>query len=167
MLTLNQHNYLFSRIRLVPKPPDRGVRGHCWRWRGRHDGKGYGQWDPPAPRNGLSFWVHRAVYQGLVGRIPEGLELDHLCRVVDCCNPAHLEPVTHQENCRRGRSANREKTHCWQGHLLSGDNVWVAKTGMRHCRACSRERARRWKAQNPNHQREYRARKKREREEGA
>lgn len=71
--------------------------GDCWVWTGNRSG-GYGQvW---ARRRMLL--VHRYVYEQLVGPISEGLVLDHLCRNLSCCNPAHLEPVTTAENVRRG-----------------------------------------------------------------
>lgn len=72
--------------------------GDCWVWTGNRTSAGYGQvW---ARRRMLL--VHRVVYEQLVGPIPEGLVIDHLCRNRSCCNPAHLEPVTTAENVRRG-----------------------------------------------------------------
>jgi IS5 family transposase len=117
----------------------------CWEWTG---GKtlGYG-----------TFWVakgtrvkaHRFAYEWLVGPVPEGLSLDHLCRNRGCVNPAHLEPVTHRENVLRGegRSAvNARKTHCKNGHPYSGDNVLIVSRGdgstFRKCRQCESERTR-------------------------
>lgn len=72
----------------------------CWHWLGTRTSKGYGVvgW------GGVSSGAHRAVWRELVGEIPDGLVLDHLCRVRDCCNPAHLEPVTPAENSRRGEN---------------------------------------------------------------
>lgn len=74
---------------------DKDGPGGCWLWTGSQDGKGYG-------KTGRGR-IHRIVYEELVGPIPDGLQLDHLCRVRNCVNPAHLEPVTGRENVRRGR----------------------------------------------------------------
>ena len=72
--------------------------GDCWVWTGSRTGAGYGQvWSRRGNRG-----VHRIVYEQLVGPIPDGLVIDHLCRNRSCCNPAHLEPVTMAENVRRG-----------------------------------------------------------------
>ena len=73
----------------------------CWLWTGSHNGLGYGT----IRSVGRKMYVHRYSYELLVGPIPAGLELDHLCRVPGCVNPDHLEPVTHAENLRRGRLA--------------------------------------------------------------
>lgn len=94
--------------------------------------------------------AHRIVYRDLVGPIPDGLTLDHLCLNPRCVNPAHLEPVTRAENARRqgraGRSnggkAQKLKTHCPQGHPYAGENLSV-RSGSRCCRACDRARRRR------------------------
>jgi hypothetical protein len=109
----------------------------CWVYRGRLNTQGYG--DATSARAERRVLVHRFVYELLVGPIPEGLELDHLCRVRACCNPDHLEPVTHRENLLRGEtfaSRNAAKTHCQQGHELSGDNVIAVPNG-RECRSCA------------------------------
>ena len=69
----------------------------CWEWRGHIDWNGYA-----ALRvEGRTVGAHRVVYEGMIGPIPEGLELDHLCFVKHCVNPDHLEPVTHRENMQR------------------------------------------------------------------
>lgn len=83
------------------------------------------------------------MYEGLVGPIPDGFTLDHLCRNTSCANPAHLEPVTHEENVKRGRSGEGQalRTHCPQGHEYTDDNTYQ-HGGRRFCRACHRERNR-------------------------
>jgi hypothetical protein len=71
--------------------------GRCWLWRGKHLPAGYAQFTI----NRKPVYAHRVVFE-LSGRtIPEGLHVDHLCRVKGCINPFHLEPVTKQENDRR------------------------------------------------------------------
>jgi hypothetical protein len=106
----------------------------CWLWQGTVNQRtGYGVYrrDP----------AHRAVYKLLVGLIPDGLHLDHLCRVRACVNPAHLEPVTQAENNRRSASPsalNAVKTHCDHGHEFNAANTARAKDGSRVCRACKR-----------------------------
>jgi hypothetical protein len=109
----------------------------CWLWTGRRDIGGYGRlWvgdrDVPA---------HRWSYERFVGPIPEGLQVDHLCRVRECVNPAHLEPVTQAENIRRGVGAstrNATKTHCPRGHAYTPENTMRRKSGQRRCRICVR-----------------------------
>jgi hypothetical protein len=71
--------------------------GFCWEWTGRTD-QGYGR----VSIGGRQLRAHRVVYERLVGRVPDGLVLDHLCRNRGCVNPDHLEPVTNEENIRRG-----------------------------------------------------------------
>jgi hypothetical protein len=85
--------------------------GPCWLWTGASS-NGYGHICVDYKRH----LVHRFVYEMLVGPIPRGLTLDHLCRVPLCCNPDHLEPVTHAENC--ARSPWFRPTHCRKGHPL-------------------------------------------------
>ncbi|MBO0885095.1 MAG: HNH endonuclease [Mycobacterium sp.] len=86
--------------------------------------------------------AHRIAYTWLVGPIPEGFDLDHLCRVRSCVNPAHLEPVPRRTNLLRGRTipaANAAKTHCPHGHPYDDTNTVRNKTG-RLCLACRRAR---------------------------
>lgn len=90
--------------------------------------------------DGRSILGHRLVYEALVGPIPVDKELDHLCRNTACVNPAHLEPVTHRENCRRGEKAQR--THCIHGHEFTAENTYIRPEGRRMCRECQNRRTR-------------------------
>jgi len=76
--------------------------------------------------------------------VPQGLELDHLCRVSHCVRPEHLEAVTHAENVRRGNGGSRPRVACPKGHRYEGDNVYVRPDGRgRDCRTCMKARIRR------------------------
>ena len=123
----------------------------CWIWQGVRVG-GYGQIGKE--NNGGMVYAHRAAYELIVGPIPDGLTLDHLCRNRACINPDHLEPVTMKENVLRGMSPtaiNARKTHCNNGHPLDGDNLSLRKDGGRICLACRRVSGARWRAKNPNY----------------
>lgn len=76
---------------------DRGYETPCWIWQGTKIPLGYGR----VNRDGRETFAHIYEWERVNGPVPAGLELDHLCRVTSCCNPAHLEPVTHAENMRR------------------------------------------------------------------
>jgi hypothetical protein len=100
---------------------------------------GYGKlWNPAAGQNRLT---HRIAYELAVGPIPDGFQIDHLCKNTRCCNPGHLEAVTPAENQRRSDSASAivgRRTHCSQGHEYSPENTYSRKDGGRNCRACRR-----------------------------
>jgi hypothetical protein len=124
----------------------------CWRWVRAFYNSGYGECGSRS--EGTRDLAHRAVYKEMVGPIPEGLTLDHLCFNGWCVNPGHLEPVTLAENTRRQWRAGRArpnirqaaKTHCVRGHEFTAANTLVC-TGRRRCRACARERAREVRAE--------------------
>jgi hypothetical protein len=91
-------------------------------------------------RGGATMRTHRVAYEAHVGPIPDGLQLDHLCRNRACCNPAHLEPVTPTTNIRRG-DRKTAQTHCSQGHEFTPDNTRDTAR-QRVCRTCERARGR-------------------------
>lgn len=125
------------------------VYGTCWMWTGCLDRSGYGRFG--LHRSNVSS--HRLAYESLVGAIGEGLQIDHLCRVRRCVNPSHLEPVTLQENIRRGDTGKtqRSKTHCIHGHPFDGDNLYVnPSSGHRTCRKCRSHRQRARLDDNPD-----------------
>lgn len=110
----------------------------CWEWLAYRPDDGYGRYrcGPGSPR-----LAHRVVYELLVGPIPEGLQLDHLCRVRHCVNPDHLEPVTGRVNVLRGDTvvaANAAKVECDSGHAFDAVNTYVRTNGGRLCRTCRR-----------------------------
>lgn len=113
--------------------------GTCWLWLGGRSRTGYGKFGLGTGKG----WklAHRTAYELAVGPIPEGRQLDHLCRVRHCVNPAHLEPVTRTENVRRGLAGlwGRSKTHCPKGHEYTDGNTYRnPTTGARSCRECLR-----------------------------
>lgn len=128
--------------------------GGCWEWTGYRTIFGYGQMGVGG-KAGRSVSVHRLAHLVWVGPIAPGLTIDHRCHNEDldctagvncahrrCVNPAHLEPVTSQENCRRSKSVfaeNARKTHCKRGHEFTEENTYLGYAhGGRACRACMR-----------------------------
>lgn len=109
----------------------------CWLWTAPPGRAGYGTFRPY--HSSSLQGAHRFGYEMWVGPIPEGLELDHLCRNPPCVNPAHLEPVTHAENMRRTVGLHR-KPACRFGHAFTPENTFIRKNGRRMCRACVRRR---------------------------
>ena len=124
----------------IPEP-----NSGCWLWFGAWSQKtGYGFIQSG---DGKLDLAHRVSYRMFVGEIPEGMQLDHLCRVRGCVNPAHLEAVSCKTNIRRGNTgrvaAERQlsKTHCKYGHPYSEENTIITKgregRGGRLCRTCN------------------------------
>lgn len=115
----------------------------CWYWMASRNWLGYGQWQPTARHKGTRL-AHRWSYEFMVGPIPEGLVIDHLCGVRECVNPSHLEPVTQRENVLRSyrtqASINAGKTHCKRGHEFTEANTLIYATGSRACRQCAIEK---------------------------
>ena len=115
--------------------------GDCWLWVGTTTEKGYGR----VYIDGRTSASHRIAYERLCSPVPDGLVIDHLCRVRNCVNPAHMEPVTSRTNVLRGESSMARKarqTHCKRGHPFSAENTYASRGGQgRKCRTC-RARAR-------------------------
>ncbi|WP_414630996.1 HNH endonuclease signature motif containing protein [Alcanivorax jadensis] len=104
---------------------------------------------------GKAVKAHRFSYETFESPIPEGMQLDHLCRVRNCVNPRHLEPVTNRENVRRGFAARPAQTHCRSGgHELTEENIYLNPRGHRECRICRREAAQRQKQKRAEHARD-------------
>lgn len=112
----------------------------CWLWIGYRDPNGYGR---ITDGDRKVHQAHRVLYELIVGPIPEGLVLDHLCRNTGCVNPGHLEPVTDVENIQRGFNHYLTKTHCPSGHPYRGTNLGrMNASGSRRCLTCHRENER-------------------------
>jgi hypothetical protein len=113
----------------------------CWIWIGAKSREGYGFFHLPSPRRLVR--AHRFAWENTLGHgpIPQGKQLDHLCRVPSCVNPDHLEVVTPRENTLRGKTApaaNILKTECPKSHPLTGSNLYTSPDGRRRCRECRR-----------------------------
>lgn len=120
------------------------AEGDCWEWTAGKC-RGYGLFRVQRQ----NVLAHRWAWEYLVGPIPEGLHIDHLCRNPPCVNPDHLEPVTQAENTRRGAAGiwARSKTHCPQGHPYTGENLVIerhAERVGRACRECRRQSSMRY-----------------------
>lgn len=114
----------------------------CWIWTAGKSDTGYGTFKGTG-RTGKVSLVHRYSWELANGPVPDGLHLDHLCRVRECVNPDHLEPVTPGENTRRGMAPSavtvREEA-CHRGHSMW--DAYVRPSGKRDCRPCAQERER-------------------------
>jgi hypothetical protein len=119
----------------------------CWLWTGSIIRNGYGNFYV----GDATRLAHRFAYELLVGKIPEGLTIDHLCRVRNCVNPDHLEPVTGAENTRRGEAGKHfaDRTHCPKGHAYDEENTRYSKRGTRVCKACQDAMTRAYRERNP------------------
>lgn len=122
-----------------PVPAARPELGPCWLWTAALWGGGYGAFGIRVGGKSRTHNAHRLSYGMLVGPIPHGLVLDHLCRVRHCVNPAHLDPVTDRINILRGASPFAKKARqfvCLAGHPFDEANTYVNRNGTRHCHAC-------------------------------
>ena len=121
------------------------MTGDCWMWTACVVRR-YGQF---GVSNGKRVRSHRYAYEQVVGPIPAGMQLDHLCRQPLCVRPEHLEPVTARQNTLRGigpTSMNAQKARCIHGHELTGSNLVVKADGTRRCRTCAAAHTRAWRA---------------------
>jgi hypothetical protein len=117
----------------------------CWTWDGAHTAAGYAEsWNGVRP-----VFAHRVAHEMWIGPIPDGYEVDHLCRNPSCINPEHLEAVPGRVNNLRSNSAgavNARKTHCPRGHEFTPENTQFRTTPRgtpsRVCRECKNSRRR-------------------------
>lgn len=128
--------------------PKVDASGICWEWQGLLRPDGYGSLTVAK----CTKVAHRYAYELLVGPIPKGKTLDHLCRNRKCVNPDHLEVVTRGENVLRGygpTAMNARKTHCPKGHEYTPENTYSPKgTAWRQCRKC-------WKVYRPKRRKTF------------
>lgn len=112
----------------------------CWLWQGaKHTRSGHGMFGYSVMYKNTTLYAHRYAYERLVGSIPRGMVLDHICCVTNCVNPKHLEIVTRGENTVR---AGKRMIYCKRGHLLEETAYINKKNGHRTCRACNNYRRR-------------------------
>lgn len=119
---------IVARVEIAP--------GDCWEWRGSRNSRGYGL----ISIDGKVQLTHRVMVAAVRGPIPDGLQVDHLCRVKACCNPGHLDVVTPRVNVNR--AGHGSETCCIRGHALTGHNLVLKKRGktrpaVRNCRECA------------------------------
>lgn len=111
------------------------MTSECWVWSGARNDAGYGQiW-----KDGRVLYAHRVIYSAVIGEIPEGLQIDHLCRNRACVRPDHMEMVTPRENTLRGQAPSAQAArlvNCVKGH-----DAWRATpSGKRECTVCAKAR---------------------------
>lgn len=112
--------------------------GRCWIWKGRKTSDGYALIKTGGRRGGVTL-AHQVPWIALHGPKPKGMQLDHLCQIRHCVNPAHLECVTPKVNNQRSASPsanNYRKTHCKNGHEFTKENTHLCANGQRACKIC-------------------------------
>lgn len=145
---------------------DKRASDECWSWTASLYRNGYGQFSDKTKK----LLAHKWSYERFVGPVPDGKEIDHLCRNRRCVNPAHLEAVPHRVNMGRGETIAAlaaSRTHCPHGHPYDAENTDYEKDGSRKCRMCRRKRDRdskRWLHMTPAQREAARAKWKRYRE---
>lgn len=142
-VVLGLPDLFWSKVMVYPTPDA------CWEWQASKNKKGYGRF---ALAREVKL-AHRLSYEAVLGPVPSGLQLDHLCRTPSCVRPDHLEPVSSRVNTMRGQGVAAEfarRTHCGKGHEYTPENL-IPGVGHRQCRACfrikDRDRKRRIRAE--------------------
>lgn len=128
----------------------KGLHPMCWVWQG---GKSDGYGSIATGGKGNSKATHLVAYEALVGPVPQGLKVMHLCDVRTCWNPAHLALGTQADIAARhdigrtNRLRKDTKTHCVNGHRFTLENSGRSRDGKRFCRTCVKENGKRWHEQ--------------------
>lgn len=131
--------------------------GNCWIWLGSKTAAGYGQIIVSGRRRGPKAYVHRLMFEMFKGPIPDGMEVDHLCRNTSCVRPKHLEAVTHRENMLRAPdAASAVHARLEACSVCGGDFDFTDHKGARGCRACKNRRQREYTARKRQNQGEPR-----------
>jgi hypothetical protein len=118
----------------------------CWLWEAGKKPGGYGVYTTGTRQTKKTWNAHIYAFEFFYGPVPDGLELDHLCRIRHCVNPEHLEAVTRKINLRRGNGFTGQKarqTACINGHPFTDANTYIRTNGTRCCRRCRNYRAQR------------------------
>lgn len=117
----------------------------CWGWTDALSKAGYPYFSYGG-RKGNTVPAHRLLYELVIGPIPDGMDLDHLCRNRWCVRPVHQEPVNRSRNLLRGNTIaarNAKATHCPKRHPYDIFNTGFQKNSARYCRTCRNEHKRR------------------------